>query len=182
MRHYEVTTDVAVGQMRQIEFIADEEGDWAFHCHKSHHTMNAMGHNVPTMIGVDQSDAARQIMQLIPDYMVMGERGMHEMAEMEMPLPDNTIPMMTGAGPFGAVGMGGMFSLLKVRKDQPPDNYRDPGWYQHPPGTVAYEWTGVTPDASRSDNTGSGTMPPALTPKTEVEVNIRKPTSGHSGH
>ena len=27
----EVTTDIAVGQMRQIEFLADEEGDWAFH-------------------------------------------------------------------------------------------------------------------------------------------------------
>lgn len=27
-RLYEVTTDVAVGQMRQIEFLADEEGDW----------------------------------------------------------------------------------------------------------------------------------------------------------
>ena len=39
----EVTTDEAVGQMRQIEFFADEEGDWAFHCHKSLHTMNAMG-------------------------------------------------------------------------------------------------------------------------------------------
>ncbi|MEW5972403.1 MAG: copper oxidase, partial [Pseudomonadota bacterium] len=49
----EVTVDVAVGQMRAIEFDATEEGDWAFHCHKSHHTMNAMGHGVPTMIGVD---------------------------------------------------------------------------------------------------------------------------------
>ncbi|HRH74492.1 MAG TPA: copper oxidase, partial [Zoogloea sp.] len=45
----EVTTDIAVGQMRQVEFIANEAGDWAFHCHKSHHTMNAMGHDVPTM-------------------------------------------------------------------------------------------------------------------------------------
>ncbi len=27
--------------MRQIELIANEEGEWAFHCHKSHHTMNA---------------------------------------------------------------------------------------------------------------------------------------------
>ena len=43
-RWQEVTTDIAVGQMRQLEFIASEEGDWAFHCHKSHHTMNAMGH------------------------------------------------------------------------------------------------------------------------------------------
>jgi manganese oxidase len=57
-RQYEVTTDIAVGQMRQIDFLADEEGDWAFHCHKSHHTMNAMGHNVPTMIGVDPRDVA----------------------------------------------------------------------------------------------------------------------------
>ena len=63
-RWYEVTTDVAVGQMRQIEFVADEEGDWAFHCHKSHHTMNAMGHDVPTMIGVDHTGLARKITSL----------------------------------------------------------------------------------------------------------------------
>ena len=72
----EVTTDIAVGQMRQFEFLASEEGDWAFHCHKSHHTMNAMGHDVPTMIGIDHRDVARKISNLIPDYMVMGERGM----------------------------------------------------------------------------------------------------------
>ena len=39
----------------------------------------------------------RKITKLIPDYMVMGERGMADMAEMQMPLPDNTAPMMTGA-------------------------------------------------------------------------------------
>ena len=43
----EVTTDIAIGQMRAIEFDANYPGDWAFHCHKSHHTMNAMGHDVP---------------------------------------------------------------------------------------------------------------------------------------
>jgi hypothetical protein len=124
-RMYEVTTDVAVGQMRQIDFLADEEGDWAFHCHKSHHTMNAMGHNVPTMIGVDHRGVAKQITSLIPDYMVMGERGMADMTEMEMPLPDNTLPMMTGEGPFGSVEMGGMFSVLKVRRDQKPGDYKE---------------------------------------------------------
>ena len=50
--------------------------------------MNAMGHDVPTMIGVDHRGLARKITSLIPDYMVMGERGMADMAEMEMPLPD----------------------------------------------------------------------------------------------
>ena len=92
----EVTTDIAVGQMRAIEFIADEPGDWAFHCHKSHHTMGPMGHLVPTMIGVDQRDVAKKINQLVPEYMTMGEKGMADMGEMEMPLPDNTLPMMTG--------------------------------------------------------------------------------------
>ena len=35
--------------------------------------------------------------------------------------------------------MGGMFSVLKVRRNQKPGDYKDPGWYKHPPGTVAYE-------------------------------------------
>jgi manganese oxidase len=136
----EVTTDVAVGQMRAIEFEATDLGDWAFHCHKSHHTMNAMGHDVPTMIGVDHRKIAGKIIKIIPDYMVMGERGMADMGgEMEMPIPDNTLPMMSGAGPFGSMEMGGMFTTVKVRKDQKPDDYKDPGWYKHPAGTVAYE-------------------------------------------
>ena len=174
-RWSEVTTDIAVGQMRQIEFVADEEGDWAFHCHKSHHTMNAMGHKVPTMIGVEQADLAKKINRLIPDYMVMGKDGMGDMAEMEMPMPDNTLPMMTGQGPFGGVGMGGMFSVLKVRRDQKPDDYSDPGWYQHPPGTVAAEYNGEFFAPVQSAK-GTHEQPAA------VEIQIRKPTGKHSGH
>jgi FtsP/CotA-like multicopper oxidase with cupredoxin domain len=138
----EVTVDVPVGAMRVIEFVADEPGDWAFHCHKSHHTMGPMGHDVPTMIGVDHRGVAKKITTLIPDYMVMGERGMSDMQEMEMPLPDNTLPMMTGKGPFGALEMGGMFSVVKVREGLARNDYKDPGWYRHPPGTVAWEWKG----------------------------------------
>ncbi|MCM0018577.1 MAG: copper oxidase [Tagaea sp.] len=138
----EVSADIGVGQMRAIEFVADEPGDWAIHCHKSHHTMNPMGHNVPTMIGVDHRDVVHQITRVVPDYMVMGERGMADMQEMEMPIPDNTLPMMTGRGPFGPLEMGGMFSVVKVREGLARGDYKDPGWYQHPPGTVAYEWKG----------------------------------------
>jgi len=142
----EVSADIAVGQMRAIEFDATEEGDWALHCHKSHHTMNPMGHNVPTMIGVEQQDLAKKINQLIPDYMVMGDKG-GSMGDMEMPLPDNTLPMMSGNGPYGALEMGGMFSVVKVRKNLARDDYRDPGWYKAPAGTVAYEWRGAQPPA-----------------------------------
>ncbi|MCX7272922.1 MAG: copper oxidase [Burkholderiales bacterium] len=175
----EVTTDIAVGQMRQIEFIADEAGDWAFHCHKSHHTMNAMGHQVPTLIGVDHSGLASRIRGLIPDYMVMGERGMADMAEMPMPLPANTAPMMAGQGPFGALEMGGMFSVLKVRADQPPGDYRDPGWFSHPPGTVAREFTGRLAAPDRPPD-----RPPEVPARAGIEVTARKPAGGrgHSGH
>jgi hypothetical protein len=54
-----------------------------------------------------------------------------------MPLPENTLPMMTGEGPFGPVEMGGMFTVVKIREDLAAGDYRDPGWYKHPPGTVA---------------------------------------------
>jgi hypothetical protein len=138
----EVTIDLPVGGMRVFEFDAIYPGDWSIHCHKSHHTMNAMGHDVPTLIGVDHRGLAEKIGKLVPEYMVMGDKGMADMAEMRMPLPENTLPMMTGAGPFGPIEMGGMFSVVKVREALGRDDYRDPGWYQHPPGTVAYLWTG----------------------------------------
>jgi len=145
----EVTTDVAVGQMRAIEFVADNPGDWAFHCHKSHHTMNAMGHNLPTMIGVKQKDLASRMNALVPDYMPMGQAGMADMGSMEMPLPENTLPMMSGQGPFGPIEMGGMFTTLKVRAGMAANDYRDPGWYRHPKGTVAFEYTEPVAQAPR---------------------------------
>jgi FtsP/CotA-like multicopper oxidase with cupredoxin domain len=172
-RWMEVTTDIAVGQMRDIEFLADEEGDWAFHCHKSHHTMNAMGHDVPTMIGVDHTDMVRRLNKLVPDYMVMGERGMADMAEMEMPLPDNTLPMMTGQGQYGSLEMGGMFTTVKVRRQQKPGDYSDPGWFKHPPGTVAYEWKGAAPEVKRPESSLKDNTP---------ALKVRKPGAGHGGH
>ena len=126
----EVSTDVPVGAMRAYEFVADEPGDWAIHCHKSHHTMNAMGHDVKTFIGVNKKDLARTIRKLVPDYMPMGAAGMAEMGEMEMPMPDNTLPMMTGFGQFGPMEMGGMFSVVKVREGIARDDYKDPGPYK----------------------------------------------------
>lgn len=174
----EVTADVAVGQMRAIEFIATDLGDWAFHCHKSHHTMNAMGHDVPTMIGVDHRGVAEKINKIVPDYMVMGDKG-GSMGGMEMPIPENTLPMMMGEGPFGGVEMGGMFTVLKVRKDQKRGDYTDPGWYKHPAGTVAYEWTGALPEPERSKDAGGQSMPAMNKPN--VEMTVRKP-SGHGEH
>lgn len=169
----EVTTDVAVGQMRAIEFKADELGDWAFHCHKSHHTMNAMGHDVPTMIGVKQDDLMEKITNLVPDYMPMGKTGMSEMAEMAgMPLPKNTLPMMAGIGPFGELEMGGMFTTVKVREGLARNDYKDPGNFRHPPGTVAHEVEVDGSDIKRM------TAPHSSNAKFKAV----KPINGHEGH
>jgi hypothetical protein len=114
--------------------------------------------------------------------MVMGERGMKDMTEMEMPLPENTAPMMAGQGPFGAVGMGGMFSMVKVRRGLKRGDYTDPGWFQHPPGTVAYEFNGTLPDPARFQAEGGGAMAPAARPAQDVEVKVRKPGGAHGHH
>jgi hypothetical protein len=143
--------------------------------------MNAMGHGVPTMIGVDHRVVAQTISRLLPDYMVMGERGMHDMSEMEMPVPDNTAPMMTGTGPFGAIGMGGMFTTLKVRKDQPPGSNRDPGWYRQPPGTAARSWTqgdAPPPEAALAPSATASAPPTGK----DAGWQAHKPASGHTGH
>jgi len=168
----EVTVDMAIGQMRAIEFDAVYPGDWAFHCHKSHHTMNAMGHDVPTLIGVDHRGLVQKINRLVPGYMLMGERGMADMGEMEMELPENTLPMMTGTGPFGPLEMGGMFTVVKVRDDVRPGNYSDPGWYQHPKGTVAREWNGEPAPVANA--------PDAPMPADKVAFKVRR--GGHAKH
>ncbi len=131
----ETTVLVPVGSTRTIEFIA-VPGDWAMHCHMTHHVMNQMGHGFPNMIGVDPAGLDTKVRQLLPGYMTMGQDGMGDMAEMGMAIPENSIPMVGGAGPFDYITMGGMFTILKVR-DHLASYDADPGWYDNPPGTVA---------------------------------------------
>jgi hypothetical protein len=90
--------------------------------------MNAMGHDVPNVLGVKQAGDEAKIRRILPRYMAMGEAGMGNM--MDMGRPKNTLPMMDGEGPFGPVEMGGMFTVLKVRERL--TSYADPGGYGHP--------------------------------------------------
>ncbi len=133
----ETTVLVSVGTTRDIEFVADVPGDWAFHCHMTHHTMNQMGHDIPNMLGVKPGRLDKQVRRLLPDYMTMGQTGMGNMAGMAqaMGVPRNSIPMLGSPGPFGYIDMGGMFTIIKVR--DAITSYDDPGWYRHPGGTVA---------------------------------------------
>jgi FtsP/CotA-like multicopper oxidase with cupredoxin domain len=129
------TALVAVGQTRTVEFIADNPGDWAMHCHMTHHTMNQMGHNTPNLIGVGPGKLDKRVSTLLPGYMTMGQRGMADMGEMGMQVPRNSIPMVGAEGKHGYIDMGGMFTIVKVRENL--TSYDDPGWYENPPGTLA---------------------------------------------
>jgi hypothetical protein len=165
----ETTVLVAVGQTRNIEFMADAPGDWAFHCHMTHHVMNQMGHEFPNMVGMQPGDLDTKLRPLLPGYMTMGHTGMDmgRMAEI-MPMPPNSIPMKGAVGPFGDyISMGGMFTIVKVR-DHLPSYDQDPGWYQHPPGTVARKASaeelardGIDVNASAARAVGSAPHAPA---------------------
>jgi len=132
-RYPETTVWVPVGATRDLEFVADNPGDWPFHCHITHHAMNQMGHDVPNLLGIRSEGLGAALARTAPGAMLMGETGMGGM--MEMGAPRNSIPMRSAAGPFGPIDMGGMFTVVKVREHLEGDG--DPGWYAHPRGTVA---------------------------------------------
>jgi FtsP/CotA-like multicopper oxidase with cupredoxin domain len=133
----ETTVLVPVGSTRTIEFVADEPGDWALHCHMTHHVMNQMGHGLPNMIGVKEGDLDQRVRKLVPGYMTMGQTGQGDMADMGMPVPKNSIPMLGARGKHDVITMGGMATVLKVRDHL--EGYDDPGWYDAPKGTMAVE-------------------------------------------
>jgi FtsP/CotA-like multicopper oxidase with cupredoxin domain len=135
-RHPETTWLVPTGTVRVVEFLADLEGDWAFHCHMTHHGMNQMAHGIPSIIGANIDNVAARLRRLHPSTMLMGEAGMGGMMHMYRSgakMPENSVPMLGGTGPFDDIEMGGMFTILKVRAP----GHLDEVWYAHPPGTVA---------------------------------------------
>ena len=147
----ETTVIVPVGSTRDVEFVAGAEGDWVMHCHMTHHVMNQMGHGIPNMIGANVEGLDRAVQKLVPAYMAMGQEGMGDMGAMGMAVPENSIPMVGGYGPFDYITMGGMFTILKVREgvdDATLAANADPGWYENPPGTVA---TVARPEALARD-------------------------------
>lgn len=162
------TVTVAPGETRDIELIANNPGDWALHCHKSHHVMNQMQHDLPNLMGIKKQGLGieHRIAKFFPDFMgLMGtngmghmfdmygtEKAMHNHMNMKMKHPPNLAPIGS-PGPFGVIEMGGMFTIFKVRDTL--THAQDPGWYKHPPGTVAKQvHFKKVPKAIRESNLG----------------------------
>ena len=126
----------------------------------------------------------KQITKLIPDYMVMGERGMADMAEMEMPLPDNTARMMTRRRPV-RLGRDGRH----VQRGQGAPRPEAAATTATRAGSstrrarVAYEWTGALAEPARLQVRGRAGRCRRSTPPDEAgsRCSVRKP-KGHAGH
>ena len=145
-RRPETTVLVPVGSTRVIEMTPTEPGDWAMHCHMTHHIMTQMGHGLPAMVGARMDAVDARLSRSVPGAMTMGTTGMGGMGDMDMPMPGNSLPMRGGPGPFGTIEMGGMFTVLKVRDE--PETADPAGWYTHPPGTQPAE---ASAEALRAD-------------------------------
>jgi FtsP/CotA-like multicopper oxidase with cupredoxin domain len=171
----ESTVLVPVGSTRTVEFVAAAAGDWALHCHMPHHTMNQMGHGIPNLVGVDPAAFGAALPQGTGGH---GHGGGGGHAGMSMDVPRNSIPMLGGAGPFGDILMGGMFTVLKVREEL--KTYDDPGWYAHPEGTVA---SPASDDDLRRDGVdvkATPGQPPAPVPAKPAAPELHPPR--HHGH
>jgi manganese oxidase len=126
-RFPETTVLVPTGTVRVIEFTARAPGDWALHCHMTHHAMNQMGHAAANLVGADITGIDDKLGRVVPGYMTMGNGGMSEMGGMAQPV--NSIAMMSSKGPHGTIDMGGMFTLVKIRDSLA----KEPGWYSAGP-------------------------------------------------
>jgi FtsP/CotA-like multicopper oxidase with cupredoxin domain len=171
----ETTVLVPVGSTRTVEFVAENPGDWALHCHMTHHTMNQMGHDVPNLVGVDQTAFDEAVMELVGRRAIGAEHQHGETgeghAEMAAETPKNSIAMLGAPGPFGYIAMGGMFTVLKVRENL--TSYDDPGAYEHPKDTVA---SPATEEEMRRDLPPADPDGPPRTPPSP------QPGGGHHEH
>jgi hypothetical protein len=81
--------------------------------------------------------------------------------------------MMTGFGQFGPIEMGGMFTVVKIREGLAANDYKDPGDYKHPQGTVAYAVA-----------SSSAPTPPRNGPATQPKAGPKavRPGHNHKGH
>ena len=109
---------VGVAQVREVEFVANNPGDWMFHCHMFHHNMNHMISGV----GPGSRDQARNGM-MDPRYRVPGfpqDTGMMapmSAAEMEA---YNKNPLTRGLRPGWPMSTMGLMTMFRVL---PPDLY-----------------------------------------------------------
>ncbi len=137
------TVLVGVAQARDIEFVANNPGDWMIHCHLPHHMMNSMMDLLSERPTSTTPLTQKQANEQMPMTMNHGQNmQMSDMNTEDKVAPDaNTVPGFPQDGfmdmsmdqvganrpefmdlpPNWSAGMQGMMSLLRV---MPPEQYR----------------------------------------------------------
>jgi manganese oxidase len=133
------TVLVGVAQARDIEFVANNPGDWMLHCHLPHHMMNNMSDLMGERLFVTSALSPDQAMQQMHVMMEGGGHTAHGMelppvannansvpgfpqdAYMEMPMDAAVAKAETHGLPEDwTAGMMGMMSLIRVL---PPEKF-----------------------------------------------------------
>jgi manganese oxidase len=126
------TVLVGVAQSRDVEFVANNPGDWMLHCHLPHHMMNQMSSNVGPM-------SRRAIMLPAGEGMEQG-----------MGMPRGGSATSQENGPSLGRGMGGG-SAAESATTNSPLNSASPKQHQHTPGAQM-----SAPDVSKNANSVPG--------------------------
>jgi hypothetical protein len=82
------------------------------------------------------NDLDDKVRKLVPGYMTMGQHGMGDMADMGWRCRRTASRWPVGQGPSTHHDGRHVHRSIKVREDLKTYD-KDPGWYKHPPGTLA---------------------------------------------
>lgn len=109
---------VGVAQVREFEFIANNPGDWMFHCHMFHHNMNHMVSGVGPGSRGQARDGRMDPRYKVPafpqDTGMMAPMSMEEMARFDKN------PLTRGLRPGWPMSTMGLMTMFRVL---PPDLY-----------------------------------------------------------
>ena len=130
------TVIVGVAQSRDVEFVANNPGDWVLHCHMFHHMMNHMVSQVGPIIRQKKNDPGfevpgyPQIMKGMSDMKMEGKHAgkmqMEKANDYSMPMTMEDMKKLTdrretqGMREGWYKGVKGLFTVMRVL---PPDLY-----------------------------------------------------------
>jgi manganese oxidase len=129
------TVLVGVAQARDVEFVANNPGDWMLHCHLPHHMMNNMSDLISERMMTTSALSSEQAQKQMEMMAKQGGHGMHGSMEhlpavaanansvpgfpqdafMEMPMDAAVVkPENEGLAKNWTAGMMGMMTLVRV--------------------------------------------------------------------
>ena len=131
------TVLVGVAQTRDVEFVANNPGDWMIHCHLPHHMMNNMSDLMSermittSPLSPEQAQQQMKVAEATGGMAMQGPeptprdadrvRGFPQDAFMEMDMDEMVVkPETYGLPKKWTAGMMGMMSIIRIL---PPDKY-----------------------------------------------------------